>query len=643
MTVFVSYSSRDKDAVKSLTQDLQDADEQVWLDQRLAGGDAWWRAILEQIRGCDVFVFALSQNSIQSKPCQAELHYAQALGLPILPVQVGPVDSMQLNPLATVQTVDYRSPTPGTAMRLLAALHRAHLQRQPLPADLPDEPPVPFEYLIRLYTTIAGPDYLSPPEQAALLAQLQFGLREDGEHDAARNDIVMLLRKMRDREDVTYRTRTEVDGILASVDAGPRTQPPIVTDIAAHAEGQPDSTTLSVSTGPPPAAPTSPPASAPDSAPQPAGVARFSSDARLGTPDAPPAPPQQVPPAYAAWTPQGPPPPVRTAVKTPPTGRSSAPTIVGATLIGLAFILATLTVVLPYARWGDIDVDTPALAAHAKWVSYLVFVAAPLSTAGVLALLRSPRNAYWAVLIAGLCGFLQYPFLKYVFTRYTYDDDYNLGYNWNLWFPVFVVVVTAVCVLIARLIVRSEPIDISPAPRLWMAPLISGALAVIIGVVELAHIGRLGFLLLAVYLLATGIAQAVFAFAMPRGSFARALMLLSGVASVIFVVPAVFSDEYSTVPVLIALAFLLRGIAVSVAAVSYSNMPARQWYISLGALSGIAAILLRALAMTLSKVIFAIGGCLLVTGIAEIMLAIQTRKAASLSQAQSQPPVTTGG
>jgi serine/threonine kinase PknH len=217
VTVFVSYSSRDRGAVKSLTQDLQDADEQVWLDQRLAGGDAWWRAILEQIRGCDVLIFALSQNSIESKPCQAELHYAQALRLPILPVQVGPVDSMQLNPLATVQTVDYRSPTPSTAMRLLVALNRTRAQRQPLPSPLPDEPEVPFEYLIRLYTTIGGPDYLSPPDQAALVAQLQFGLREDGDHEAARSDIVMLLSKLRDREDVTYRTRSDVEAILASI------------------------------------------------------------------------------------------------------------------------------------------------------------------------------------------------------------------------------------------------------------------------------------------------------------------------------------------------------------------------------------------------------------------------------------------
>jgi hypothetical protein len=218
MGVFVSYSSRDKDAVTRLTQDLQDAEEQVWLDRRLAGGDAWWRAILEQIRGCDVFIFALSQNSIQSKPCQAELHYAQDLGLPILPVQVGPVDSMQLNPLATVQTVDYRTSTSTAGMRLLSALHRARTQRQPQPSPLPPEPPVPFEYLIRLYTTIAGTDQLSPRDQAALVTQLQFGLREDGDHDAARKDIVMLLTKLRDREDVTYRTRTDVDSILATLE-----------------------------------------------------------------------------------------------------------------------------------------------------------------------------------------------------------------------------------------------------------------------------------------------------------------------------------------------------------------------------------------------------------------------------------------
>jgi serine/threonine kinase PknH len=195
------------------------------MDQRLAGGDAWWRAILDQIRGCNVFIFALSQNSIEPKPARLNCNTTQALGLPILPVQVGPVDTMQLNPLATVQAVDYRHPTPSTGMRLLAALHRERARRQALPEPLPDEPPVPFEYLIRLHTIISNPDYLTPRDQAALVAQLQVGLREDGQHEAARNDIVALLHKLHDREDVTYRTRTDVDAILASIDAESRPQP----------------------------------------------------------------------------------------------------------------------------------------------------------------------------------------------------------------------------------------------------------------------------------------------------------------------------------------------------------------------------------------------------------------------------------
>jgi hypothetical protein len=236
VTVFVSYSSRDRDAVKSLTQDLQDADERVWMDQRLAGGEAWWRAILEQLRGCDVFIFALSQNSIESKPCQAELQYAQALGLPVLPVQVGAIDSMQLNPLATVQAIDYRHQTPNTGMRLIAALNRERARRQPLPKPLPEEPTVPFEYLIRLYTTISNPDYLTPRDQAALVAQLRVGLQEDGQHEAARNNIVTLLRKLHDREDATHRTRTDVEAIIASTGAAPPPGPPIATDTVADPE-----------------------------------------------------------------------------------------------------------------------------------------------------------------------------------------------------------------------------------------------------------------------------------------------------------------------------------------------------------------------------------------------------------------------
>ena len=73
MTVFICRSSRDDAAVRTLVQHLQAARESVWLDQSLSGGEEWWSRILTQIRSCTVFVVALSNNALQSKPCRAEM------------------------------------------------------------------------------------------------------------------------------------------------------------------------------------------------------------------------------------------------------------------------------------------------------------------------------------------------------------------------------------------------------------------------------------------------------------------------------------------------------------------------------------------------------------------------------------------
>src|SRR3712207_78845 len=105
MWLFASYSRKDEAAVGELISDLQRAHLSVWHDQELRGGDPWWQDILSRIRQCDVFLFLLSRNSLASKPCLAELSYARALGLPILPVQVGHVGNLRLTPVADIQVV----------------------------------------------------------------------------------------------------------------------------------------------------------------------------------------------------------------------------------------------------------------------------------------------------------------------------------------------------------------------------------------------------------------------------------------------------------------------------------------------------------------------------------------------------------
>jgi serine/threonine kinase PknH len=218
MGVFVSYSSRDGAALAQVTAALRRAHIEAWLDEELTGGEAWWNAILEHIRGCDVFIAALSKNYLESKPCQAELRYAQDLDRPILPVQIGPLDSMRVNPLASVQAIDYQNPNIESGIELIAALHARRANARPLPSPLPEPPPVPFAYLMRLNTALAAPE-LTAAEQAQLFSDLNSGLDTDGHEPTARRDLTQLLIKLRDRPDITWKTRTDVERVLTSIQA----------------------------------------------------------------------------------------------------------------------------------------------------------------------------------------------------------------------------------------------------------------------------------------------------------------------------------------------------------------------------------------------------------------------------------------
>ena len=218
MALFISYSSRDRSTVDALTTAFRRGQQQVWFDQELGGGDSWWNKILEQIRSCEIFVVALSNNWLQSKPSLSELRYAQALNRPILPVRIGDVDSMRVNPLAALQIIDYREPTVDAGIQLVTAVHALRGKPVPLPDPLPEEPPVPFGYITRLGNQMAEKE-LSPQLQLQLLVELRSGFDEDGDDPSARSDIAQLLRMLRLRHDVTYRTRTEIDNVLAEIEA----------------------------------------------------------------------------------------------------------------------------------------------------------------------------------------------------------------------------------------------------------------------------------------------------------------------------------------------------------------------------------------------------------------------------------------
>lgn len=208
MQIFISYAQKDQALADTVRRDLTRARASVWIDDELTGGQAWWETILENIRTCDVFVFLLSANSLQSKACQAELRYAVECRRPLLPVKVAQV-SLQLAPraIADTQIVDYTERTADSAVALLTAVQTQPTAPPPDPA--PDAPPPPFSYM-NPYREQIQAEALSYREQAELVFALRGHLQFEEERDTAKD----LLTELRRRPDIAESVGRDIDALL---------------------------------------------------------------------------------------------------------------------------------------------------------------------------------------------------------------------------------------------------------------------------------------------------------------------------------------------------------------------------------------------------------------------------------------------
>ncbi len=86
--IFISYSRADGVFVEELVPLLQSVypNHVIWYDQRISGGDDWWRMILGEISACDIFIYLMSNDSLISPYCQAEFEEAWRLQKPRIPV-----------------------------------------------------------------------------------------------------------------------------------------------------------------------------------------------------------------------------------------------------------------------------------------------------------------------------------------------------------------------------------------------------------------------------------------------------------------------------------------------------------------------------------------------------------------------------
>jgi hypothetical protein len=212
MLIFLSYSRKDEEVVKVLAQGFEAGRREVWFDQDLAGGDAWWDKILDSIRSATVFVFALSDESLRSKPCRAELDYARALQRPVLPVQVGPVANIRSSPVADLQIIRFQRDNLFSAFKIMAAIDEAAQQQRPLPDPLPTAPPIPFAYLLALGRQIDSIE-LDQADQTKVVDQLRHAIAEETEESVQR-EILANLHNLMSKPWATKRTETDVKAII---------------------------------------------------------------------------------------------------------------------------------------------------------------------------------------------------------------------------------------------------------------------------------------------------------------------------------------------------------------------------------------------------------------------------------------------
>lgn len=87
--VFCSYARADKEQIRQLFDALLARGIDLWLDvEDIRGATVWMDSLLTAIQNCQNFLYCISEHSIKSPYCEAELAHALRLNKRIIPVLV---------------------------------------------------------------------------------------------------------------------------------------------------------------------------------------------------------------------------------------------------------------------------------------------------------------------------------------------------------------------------------------------------------------------------------------------------------------------------------------------------------------------------------------------------------------------------
>jgi len=182
--------------------------------------------------------------------------------------------------------------------------------------------------------------------------------------------------------------------------------------------------------------------------------------------------------------------------------------------------------------------------------------------------------------------------------------------------------------------------------HLWKSALLSGILAVILGILALTWPGItivVAAIFFGAYLLVTGFAQVLFAFSLHVSAGGRVLLFISGAAALILAVLCFRSLAQSILllAIWIGVGFIFRGVSTTISAISDPTLPGRFWNIVVGVLSLIAGVVIMAAPYSSLQILaYFVGYSLIILGVFEVVTGFMIRRATTATPIAAPEDVT---
>ena len=183
--------------------------------------------------------------------------------------------------------------------------------------------------------------------------------------------------------------------------------------------------------------------------------------------------------------------------------------------------------------------------------------------------------------------------------------------------------------------IRDDTVFEGPLQRLahsaWQVLLLTGILAVALGVIVLAWPGQTLFVagvLFGIYLVVSGTGYVFAAFGSHAGAAMRVLTFITGIVSVVLGLFC-FREKFEAIELLaiwIGISWLFRGMTLLAAALSFDHLPGRGWQVLSGLIIVIGGGVLIVSPLDSIAILTLVAGCWLIAiGIVDVITAFQVR------------------